>query len=86
MSDYTTVGGDSLPGIAEAYGHAGEWQAIALLNEGVWTDYNNLQPGLELTLPAEWIHDPEIEPPSTTSKTSTSTTTSTRSTSSSSTT
>jgi hypothetical protein len=64
MSDYTTVGGDSLPQIAELFGHPGEWQAIVELNADVWSDYHNVQPGLELTLPADWIHEPEEEPPS----------------------
>jgi hypothetical protein len=56
MSDYTTVGGDSLPSIAELYGHPGEWLALAEANEGhIWGDFNNLQPGLEITVPADWI-------------------------------
>jgi hypothetical protein len=56
MSIYVTVGGDSLPSIAERCDHAGEWQALAEANaEHIWADYNNLQPGLELVLPAEWL-------------------------------
>jgi LysM domain len=55
-SPYVTVGGDSLPSIAERLGHAGEWQAIAEANtDHIWADYNNLQPGLEIELPAEWL-------------------------------
>lgn len=66
MTEYVTVGGDSLPSIAEAFGHPGEWSALAAFNEGhVWGDFNNLQPGLTIQIPGEWAHEPEIEPPST---------------------
>lgn len=69
---YLTVGGDSLPSIAERCGHPGEWLALAELNEGhVWTDWNNIQPGLLLDIPGMWIYEPEIEPPATTSRTKT---------------
>lgn len=56
VDPYVTVGGDSLPSIAELYGHSGEWQALAEANVGhIWLDYNNLQPGLEITVPADWM-------------------------------
>jgi hypothetical protein len=60
MSDYTTVGGDSLPSIAEQFGHAGEWQALAEANaDHIWGDYNNLQPGLTIAIPPEWAVETE---------------------------
>lgn len=73
-SEYVTVSGDSLPSIAEQYGHPGEWLELAQANEGHgWGDFNNLQPGLTLVIPGTWAHDPEIEPPSSTSSTRSST-------------
>lgn len=57
---YLTVGGDSLPSIAERCGHSGEWLALADLNEGhVWTDWNNIQPGLILDIPEAWFVAPK---------------------------
>jgi len=47
---YTTQPGDSLPSIAEACGHSGEWQMIAAWNPDL-PDVNNIQPGMELVLP-----------------------------------
>lgn len=69
---YLTVGGDSLPSIAERCGHSGEWLELANLNEGhVWTDWNNIQPGLLLDIPSDWL-------PTTTTTTSTKTGSSSR--------
>lgn len=66
---YTTVGGDSLPSIAERCGHPGEWLALADFNEGhVWGDWNNLQPGLLLDIPGEWIYTPENDTTTSTKK------------------
>lgn len=63
-SEYVTVGGDSLPKIAELYGHPGEWAELAAANaDHIWGDANNLQPGLTLVIPGEWANEPEIEPP-----------------------
>jgi hypothetical protein len=65
MSDYITLGGDSLPSIAEQFGHAGEWQALAEANaDHIWGDYNNLQPGLTIAIPPEWAveTEPAMEP------------------------
>lgn len=72
---YVCMGGDSLPRIAELYGHSGEWQAIAELNVGAWPDYNNLQPGLSLTVPAEWL--PDTKPASSSTRSTTTTRSST---------
>lgn len=75
MSDYTTVGGDSLTGIAERAGHPGEWRALALANiDQVDVEMDDeakvhvvaeraQQAGVELAFPLEWTQ-PEIEPPS----------------------
>ena len=60
---YVTVGGDSLPSLAERAGRPGEWQAIAQANEGhPWADYNNLQPGLTLVMPDGWVSGGETQP------------------------
>ena len=53
---YTTVGGDTLPSVAEACGHWGEWQAILESSpflEGL--DYLQVPPGSELLLPDGWV-------------------------------
>lgn len=54
-SEYLTMPGDSLPSIAEACGHSGEWQLILAWNSDL-TDYNNIQPGMTIILPdlASW--------------------------------
>lgn len=55
-SPYITLGGDTLPSIAERCGHPGEWLALAEYNvDHIWGDYNNLQPGLEIAIPAGWL-------------------------------
>jgi hypothetical protein len=52
---YVTQPGDSLPSIAEACGHSGEWALIAAWNPDL-ADINNIQPGMSLILPdlASW--------------------------------
>jgi len=50
---YLSVTGDSLPRIAELYGHAGEWLALLGANEQL-TDYNNISPGTPINIPDEW--------------------------------
>jgi hypothetical protein len=54
-SEYVTLPGDSLPSIAEACGHSGEWQLIAAWNPDL-ADVNNIQPGMTIILPdlASW--------------------------------
>jgi hypothetical protein len=63
MSIYTTLPLDTLPSIAEACGHSGEWAAILYFNETALTDYNNIQPGTEVVLPDGWtVGEPEPQP------------------------
>lgn len=53
---YTTVGGDTLPSVAEACGHSGEWRAI--LDTATWLeglDYMAVPPGSEVLLPPDWV-------------------------------
>ena len=50
---YETVSLDSLPSIAEAFGHSGEWQAIWEANSGI-VDPNHISPGWEIVLPTGW--------------------------------
>lgn len=55
---YLTVGGDSLPSIAERCGHSGEWLALFDANpdnEWVQQHWNNIQPGLLIDIPPEWL-------------------------------
>lgn len=62
-SPYVTIGGDSLPSIAERCGHAGEWAILADANrDHVWGDYNNIQPGLEIVIPPEWLGAQQTKP------------------------
>jgi len=70
--EYTTEPMDSLPSIAEAWGHSGEWQFLWEFNPDLG-DPNNLQPGMSLMIPAEWVTE---APPIPTSEESTSTTSS----------
>jgi LysM repeat protein len=62
-SEYVTQPGDSLPSIAEACGHPGEWQLIVAWNAPeTIPDPNNIQPGMTIVLPdlASWQPgDPE---------------------------
>jgi LysM domain len=62
-SEYVTQPGDSLPSIAEACGHPGEWQLIVAWNAPeTIPDPNNIQPGMTIVLPdlASWTPgDPE---------------------------
>jgi hypothetical protein len=54
--NYTTIGGDSLPIVAERCGHAGEWPAILEVNpwlEGL--DYMAVPPGSNVLLPDDWM-------------------------------
>jgi hypothetical protein len=71
---YTTVGGDSLPSVAEACGHPGEWQAI--LETAPWIaesgDYLAVPPGSQVLLPMDWV-PPGYEAPSSASRTTTTT-------------
>jgi hypothetical protein len=62
-SEYVTRPGDSLPSIAEACGHSGEWQLIAAWNPDL-ADPNNIQPGMTLILPdlASWPAPGDPEP------------------------
>jgi hypothetical protein len=50
---YTVQRGDSFPSIAAAFGHPGEWRAIAELNPSV-PDPGMPFAGMELELPDEW--------------------------------
>jgi hypothetical protein len=81
-SEYVTLPGDSLPSIAEACGHPGEWQLIVAWNAPeTIPDPNNIQPGMTIVLPdlASWQPSGDPEATSTDEKAS-----STRSSSSSS--
>jgi LysM repeat protein len=73
-SEYVTQPGDSLPSIAEACGHSGEWQLVAAWNPDL-ADPHNIQPGMTLILPdlASWPApgDPEATRSSSSSSTST---------------
>lgn len=51
---YTTEPMDSLPSIAEAFGHSGEWQALSEYNPDL-PDPHNIQPGMDLLIPPDWI-------------------------------
>ena len=55
--NYTTVGGDTLPSVAEACGHPGEWQAILEVNPWIneSSDYMSVPPGSSVLLPGDWI-------------------------------
>jgi hypothetical protein len=57
---YLVGGAESLPLIAESYGHSGEWQALLNENPDI-PDWNNLQRGQVLNLPTEWIPSRETE-------------------------
>jgi len=60
--NYTVQGGDTLPSIAEACGHPGEWTAIvetASWLEGL--DYLAVPPGTEILLPMDWAPGPAAE-------------------------
>jgi LysM repeat protein len=80
-SEYVTQPGDSLPSIAEACGHPGEWLLIAAWNPDL-ADVNNIQPGMTLILPdlTTWPApgDPEASDSTTRSTTSTSSSSSKR--------
>lgn len=54
--NYTTVGGDTLPSVAEACGHSGEWPAILEVNPWITdgSDYLNVPPGSNVLLPQDW--------------------------------
>ena len=54
--NYTTVGGDTLPSVAEACGHSGEWQAILEVNPWIneTSDYMSVPPGSSVLLPPDW--------------------------------
>jgi hypothetical protein len=71
-SEYITLPGDSLPSIAEACGHSGEWQLILAWNPDL-VDWNNIQPGMTIILPdlTSWPApgDPEATRASETSST-----------------
>jgi len=68
--EYTTEPMDSLPSIAEAWGHPGEWQTLAEFNPDI-PDPHNIQPGMSLMIPAAWVSE---EPPVPTSETTSSST------------
>jgi len=74
-SEYTTEPMDSLPSIAEAFGHSGEWQTLAEKNPDL-ADPHNIQPGMSLLIPDEWVS--EMAQESTTSVATTGTTSSTK--------
>jgi LysM repeat protein len=57
---HVTVSHDTLPSLAEAYGHPYEWSAIWELNKILLPDPNMVLPGMEITIPADWV---EIEEP-----------------------
>jgi LysM repeat protein len=84
-SEYVTQPGDSLPSIAEACGHSGEWLLIAAWNPDL-ADPHNIQPGMTLILPdlASWPSPGDPEATDARSSSSSSSSTSTRSSSSSS--
>jgi hypothetical protein len=79
--EYTTEPMDSLPSIAEAFGHSGEWQVLVEENPDL-PDPHNIQPGMSILIPPEWIQ--EQAPADTTSSTTKTTTTTSKSSSSSS--
>jgi len=64
---YETVSNDSLPSIAEAFGHSGEWQALWFANSGI-VDPNHISPGWEIILPTGWAGEDDggISPASST--------------------
>jgi hypothetical protein len=53
-SEYITEPMDSLPSIAEAFGHSGEWQMLVEQNPDL-SDPHNIQPGMSLMIPDEWV-------------------------------
>ena len=59
--EYTTEPMDSLPSIAEAFGHSGEWQTLAEANPDL-PDFHNIQPGMGIMIPAEWVQEMENPP------------------------
>jgi hypothetical protein len=70
--EYITEPMDSLPSIAEAFGHSGEWLELAQENPDL-PDFHNIQPGMSILIPPEWIQ--EQAPADTTSSTTKTTTT-----------
>jgi hypothetical protein len=54
--NYLTVGGDTLPSVAESCGHPGEWQEILAVNPWIPEngDYLNVPPGTNVLLPPDW--------------------------------
>jgi hypothetical protein len=78
-SEYVTLPGDSLPSIAEACGHPGEWQLIVAWNAPeTIPDPNNIQPGMTIVLPdlTDWPApgDAETQPTRSSSSSSSSST------------
>lgn len=55
--NYTTVGGDTLPSVAEACGHSGEWREILAVNPWIEesSDYMSVPPGSNVLLPMDWL-------------------------------
>lgn len=51
---YTVQPHDTLPSIAERYGHAGEWQVLRDANVDIILDANTLFIGSVLVLPEGW--------------------------------
>lgn len=62
MTEYITVTNDSLPLLAERYGHSGEWQVLAQANPDI-PDPHNILPGMTLNIPTEWISGSESTSP-----------------------
>jgi hypothetical protein len=58
-----TVSHDTLPSIAETYGHSGEWQMLWSINEYI-ADPAAIYPGMEIEIPDEWTTEvtPATEP------------------------
>jgi len=72
---YETIPGDSLPLIAEMCGHSGEWMAIMESAPYLWdADWNNIQPGMNILLPPDWILGGAVEEAPPPTKTTTSST------------
>lgn len=63
MSEYVTVLGDTIQGIAEQNGHPGEGRAIRDANPELLVEGDTPQPGTVLTIP--WGEDAaaELAPP-----------------------
>lgn len=55
--NYTVQGGDTLPSVAEACGHSGEWPAILETNPWIneSSDYMSVPPGSSVLLPMDWV-------------------------------